>query len=181
MVDDYDPADDDFAALLERALAMPDAPPGALADGPCGETDSDIATFHPVLEATAWIVVLINKKTGQIVGANHYTELVGVFDALDAAIQGERAEIHAATPLSEADFETTVRYTAPARRLFTVAHIVDEDAPPEHGASIDGFTVCRLPMHYDDLWVAVPADQAHPVCERCTNPHVEAEQGGLWE
>jgi hypothetical protein len=61
-------------------------------------------------------------------------------------------------------------YTAPAAKVFTVAHI----------AGGDGRTVCGIEMEPGDLWQPVEVREGDRVHRACEQPEPgEAEQGAL--
>jgi hypothetical protein len=134
---------------------------------------------HPALDAHAWIVIVFSTVGAEsVVACNHYTDRDAVFAALDAVNAHQRAEVHVPAPLTLAEQDATMRYTAPARRAYTGAHIRDDERDPTHGN--DGYTACGRPLLYDDLWIDLPPAQADPVCTACQN-NVTQIQEGVWE
>jgi hypothetical protein len=72
-----------------------------------------------------------------------------------------------------------VTYTAPASKVFTVAHIVDPDVPAsEKPEPSDGATRCALPLVVADLWVDVDPLATDLICRGCQG--LTDEQGSMW-
>ena len=77
-----------------------------------------------------------------------------------------------------AAFVTT--YIAPAARVFTVAHVRDEEV--QATGCPDGETVCGMPLEPAEFWMPLTLRPGDRVCPGCADPGRaggEGEQGVL--
>lgn len=75
--------------------------------------------------------------------------------------------------------------TAPASRVLTVLHVVDQSAPwvtdTRGGTSTTGSTVCGLPMLTAENWQLIEQRPGEPLCPRCADPsRPAAAEEALW-
>lgn len=161
---DGDPLEHDerFARVAKYARDGERSGFGSLRGEPLSFNDGPVEAFN----AATWIVILFDKARGYVTGTNHYTDLVELFDAIDAASPGERVEVHPAAPLTAADHEAAIEYTAPAMQPpGELVHIVDDDEPDDYAARVSGWTACGIAMDYADRWIPVPTgDRVCPAC-----------------
>jgi len=73
-------------------------------------------------------------------------------------------------------------YVAPASKVFTVAHIRDEDEVVQSSGCPEGETVCGIPLEPAEIWMPVTLRPGDRVCAGCADPGRaggEGEQGML--